>query len=133
MTCSFPSPTNSFISFFVSSISLVSLKTDSIFLEVLSDIHWGHRGFDASRYEQAVNRIAKNKNRFTLFLGDQIDAINIYDKRFNPDTVVEHDIDNQTMGFNKASQPLFNIQEKMKEGSYPNCMNMETMNIMSKV
>ena len=46
-----------------------------------------------------INRIAKNKNRFTLFLGDQIDAINIYDKRFNPDTVVEHDIDNQTMGW----------------------------------
>ena len=98
-------------------------KTDSIFLEVLSDIHWGHRGFDSFKYKQAVDRIAKNNNRFTLFLGDQIDAINIYDKRFNPDSIVEHDIDNQTMGWQKASQPLFDIQEEMKEGSYPKCIN----------
>ena len=50
-------------------------KDDIIHLEPLSDIHVGHIGFDKDLYKNRINAIAKEDNRYTLFLGDQLDAI----------------------------------------------------------
>ena len=90
-------------------------KKDDIFhLEPLGDIHVGHAGFDEELYKQRVKAISKNKNRYTLFMGDQIDAITVYDKRFNPDMSLEHDIDNQREKFQQLTQPLFDAHKKSK-------------------
>ena len=71
-------------------------KKDDIFhLEPLGDIHCGHAGFNEELYRARVKAIADADDRYTIFMGDQIDAITVYDKRFNPDTSVEHSIDNQ--------------------------------------
>jgi len=105
-------------------------KDDNIFIEPITDSHWGHMGFDTLRYEQTVNRIADNDDRFTIFLGDQIDAINIYDKRFNFDSVTEHDIDNQTMGWQKDTQPIFDVHTEMKEGTYPETINEKCFGLL---
>lgn len=82
-------------------------KPDEIIhLEPLSDIHVGHVGFDADLYQKRIKAITEEENRYTIFLGDQIDAITVYDKRFNPDTSIEHDIDNQRKIWQKLSKPL---------------------------
>ena len=88
-------------------------KKDDIFhLEPLGDIHVGHAGFDEDLYKSRVKAIAKQKNRYTIFMGDQIDAITVYDKRFNPDMSLEHDIDNQRKKFQELTQPLFDAHKK---------------------
>ena len=88
-------------------------KKDDIFhLEPLGDIHVGHAGFDEDLYKSRIKAIAKQKNRYTLFMGDQIDAITVYDKRFNPDMSLEHDIDNQREKFQQLTQPLFDAHKK---------------------
>lgn len=87
-------------------------KDDTIHIEPLGDIHVGHVGFDPKHYSQRVNAIANDPNRFTLFMGDQLDAINIYDKRFNPDAVIIHEIDDQRQVWQNLTQPL--IDEHLK-------------------
>lgn len=89
-------------------------KDDIIHLEPLSDIHVGHIGFDKDLYKNRINAIAKEDNRYTLFLGDQLDAISTYDKRFNPDMSDEHDIDNQRKLWQKLTQPLIDVHKKAK-------------------
>lgn len=82
-------------------------KIDDIFhLEPLSDLHIGHMGFDRDLYKKRIKAITNSDNRYTLFLGDQFDAITTYDKRFNPDTSLIHDVDNQRELWQKLSQPL---------------------------
>ena len=88
-------------------------KKDDIFhLEPLGDIHVGHAGFDEELYKSRIKAISKQKNRYTLFMGDQLDAITVYDKRFNPDMSIEHDVDNQRKQFQQLTQPLFDAHEK---------------------
>ena len=81
-------------------------KDDTIHIEPLGDVHVGHVGFIEDAYEQRIKDIAKDDNRYTLFMGDQLDAINIYDKRYNPEAVVYHDIDAQRQRWQDLSQPL---------------------------
>ena len=64
-------------------------QDDIIHLEPLSDIHVGHAGFDKELYESRIKDITRDNNRYTLFMGDQLDAITTYDKRFNPDMSTE--------------------------------------------
>lgn len=87
-------------------------KRDVIDLEPLSDIHVGHMGFDRKLYERRIKAITEDPNRYTLFLGDQFDAITTYDKRFNPDMSLIHDVDNQRKLWQSMSKPLLN--EHMK-------------------
>jgi len=81
-------------------------RDDTVHLEPLSDIHVGHVGFDSDLYEDRVNAIADDPERYTIFLGDQIDAITTYDKRFNPDMSKEHDVDNQRKIWKELTDPL---------------------------
>lgn len=84
-------------------------KKDDIFhLEPLSDIHVGHAGFNKELYQKRIKAITNSDNRYTLFLGDQFDAITTYDKRFNPDMSLIHDVDNQRKLWQKLSKPLLN-------------------------
>lgn len=88
-------------------------KKDDIFhLEPLGDIHVGHAGFDEELYKSRIKAISKQKNRYTIFMGDQLDAITVYDKRFNPDMSIEHDVDNQRKQFQQLTQPLFDAHGK---------------------
>ena len=92
-------------------------KPDDVFhLEPLSDIHVGHMGFDKALYKKRINAITKSKNRYTLFLGDQFDAITTYDKRFNPDMSLIHDVDNQRKLWQKLSAPLLSEHLKVMKG-----------------
>ena len=58
-------------------------KDDTIHIEPLGDIHTGHVGFNEESYKSRIKDITKDDNRYTMFMGDQLDAINIYDKRYN--------------------------------------------------
>ena len=89
-------------------------KDDIIHLEPISDIHIGHAGFDEEHYKKRIHAICKNSDRYTFFGGDCLDAITVFDKRFNPDISLEHDIDNQRMRWQTLSQKLFDIQAKQK-------------------
>ena len=87
-------------------------KKDDIFhLEPLSDVHVGHAGFDTKLYKSRVNAISRNDDRYTIFLGDQFDAITTYDKRFNPDLSLIHDVDNQRKMFQSLTQNLFDTHK----------------------
>jgi len=85
-------------------------RDDTIHFEPLGDIHVGHVGFDKKSYLQRVKAIARQENRYTLFMGDQIDAINIYDKRFNPNQVVLHEIDDQRQQWHDLTKDLIKVQ-----------------------
>jgi len=87
-------------------------KDDIIHLEPISDIHIGHAGFDEDFYKKRINAICRDKNRYTFFGGDCLDAITTFDKRFNPDVSLEHDIDNQRQKWQKLSQKLLDIQKE---------------------
>jgi UDP-2,3-diacylglucosamine pyrophosphatase LpxH len=87
-------------------------KDDIIHLEPLSDLHIGHVGFDEDLYKKRIRAISKNHNRYTIFLGDQLDAITTFDKRFNPDISTEHDIDNQRKTWQTLSQPLIDVHKE---------------------
>ena len=98
---------------FSKKINIELEKKDDIFhLEPLGDIHVGHAGFNEDLYKSRIKAITKQKNRYTIFMGDQLDAITVYDKRFNPDMSVEHDVDNQREIFQKLTQPLFDAHKK---------------------
>jgi hypothetical protein len=86
---------------------------DMIDIEPLGDIHFGARGFQPDIYKKAIERIRNQINRITLFMGDQLDAITPYDKRFNPDMAYEHDIDNQRLEWQTATQPLIDEHNKV--------------------
>lgn len=81
-------------------------KDDIIDFEPLGDIHIGHAGFDENLYKRRVKAITQDPNRYTLFMGDQIDAITIYDKRYNPDMSKEHDIAKQVKKWQELTEPL---------------------------
>lgn len=85
-------------------------RSDTIHIEPLGDIHVGHVGFDKKHYLERVRAIAREENRYTLFMGDQLDAINIYDKRFNPNAVVLHDIDSQRQQWHTLTKELIDVQ-----------------------
>lgn len=85
-------------------------KDDTIHVEPLGDIHVGHIGFDKKHYLERVRAIAKQENRYTLFMGDQLDAINIYDKRFVRNAVAIPDIDEQRQQWQDLTQDLIDIQ-----------------------
>lgn len=89
-------------------------KDDIIHLEPISDIHIGHVGFDEDFYKKRINAICRDKNRYTFFGGDQLDAITPLDKRANPDMVTEHDIDNQRQKWQDLSQKLLDIHKEQK-------------------
>ena len=89
-------------------------KDDIIHLEPISDIHIGHAGFDEELYKSRINAISKDDNRYTFFGGDALDAITTYDKRFNPDMSLEHDIDNQRQKWQEMTQPLVDIHTNQK-------------------
>ena len=89
-------------------------KDDIIHLEPISDIHIGHAGFDEDLYKKRIAAICRDKNRYTFFGGDALDAITTYDKRFNPDMSLEHDIDNQRQRWQDMSQKLFDIHDSQK-------------------
>jgi len=90
-------------------------KKDDIFhLEPLGDIHVGHAGFNQDLYVDRINAIAKADDRFTIFMGDQLDAITVFDKRFNPDMSIEHDVDNQRKTWQELTQPLIDAHKKSK-------------------
>ena len=106
----------------------LGLKKDcSIYLEGLFDIHYGHIGCDVNLLKRRIKDIVKDPARFTLFGGDQIDAINIYDKRFNPDIVdpTLYDLNNQTGELLDILKPLYDQHLKQKKGSMDknNCTN----------
>ena len=107
-------------------------KDDLIHLEGLFDEHIGHRGTDLNMIKKAVKRISEEPNRFTVFGGDQLDAINIYDKRFNPDSVTERDIDNQRKLWQELHQDLFDIQQDKKGGVYPKTFNEKVLSVCEK-
>ncbi len=90
-------------------------KDDTIHIEPLGDIHVGHVGFDEKHYKERVKAISNDDNRYTLFMGDQLDAINIYDKRYNPDAVVLHDIDSQRQRWHDLTEPLIEEHKKRCE------------------
>ena len=85
---------------------------DPIHIEPLGDIHFGAGGFMVDVYRKAINRIRDETNRITLFMGDQLDAITPYDKRFNPDTAYSHDIDEQRQEWQEETQPLIDEHKK---------------------
>ena len=87
-------------------------KDDIIHLEPISDIHIGHAGFDEDLYRKRIAAICRDKNRYTFFGGDALDAITTYDKRFNPDMSLEHDIDNQRQRWQTLTQKLFDIHKE---------------------
>lgn len=91
---------------------IINLKheKDIIDLEPLGDIHIGHVGFDKERYLERVRAIARDPNRYTIFMGDQLDAINIYDKRYQPNSVKLHEIDDQRQQWQDLTQELIDIQ-----------------------
>jgi UDP-2,3-diacylglucosamine pyrophosphatase LpxH len=94
-------------------ITINLAKKDDIFhLEPLGDIHIGHAGFNEDLYKERVKAIANDDDRYTIFMGDQIDAITVYDKRFNPDTSVEHSIDNQRKTWQELTQPLIDAHKE---------------------
>jgi hypothetical protein len=88
-------------------------KDDTIHIEPMGDIHVGHVGFDEEHYKERVKAITEDPNRYTFFMGDQLDAINIYDKRYNPDAVVLHDIDSQRQRWYDLTEPL--IEEHLEK------------------
>ena len=113
----------------------MGLKIDSLLhLEPLGDEHFGHIGTDVSLINKAVKRIAKAKNRITLFMGDQLDAINIYDKRYNPDSVLTHEIDDQRQNWQDAHEPIFEIQrearKKWNKFVYPITRNEKVLGLL---
>lgn len=91
---------------------VINLKNrkDTIHIEPLGDIHVGHVGFDKKRYVERIHAIAKEENRYTFFMGDQLDAINIYDKRYQPNSVKLHEIDNQRQQWQDLTQELIDVQ-----------------------
>lgn len=90
-------------------------RDDVIHLEPLTDIHIGHAGFDEELYTDRINAIAVDPDRYTIFLGDQIDAITTFDKRFNPDMSKEHDIDNQRLKWDELTKPLIDVHKDFKD------------------
>ncbi len=113
----------------------LGLKMDSIIhVEPLGDEHFGHVGTDMDLIKKAIKRISNAKNRFTVFMGDQLDAINIYDKRYNPDSVLTHEIDDQRQNWQDAHEPLFEIQreirKKYKQFEYPITKNEKILGLL---
>ncbi len=91
-------------------------KKDDIFhLEPIGDPHFGHAGFDKKLYVERIASIAKEDDRYTIFMGDQLDAITVYDKRFNPDMSLEHDVDNQRKEWQELTQPLIDAHKLSKD------------------
>ena len=92
----------------------MGLKIDDVIdIEPLGDLHFGARGFQLELYRKAIDRITNQINRITIFMGDQLDAITPYDKRFNPDMAYEHDIDNQRQEWQTETQPLIDEHKRI--------------------
>lgn len=109
-------------------LDLLGLKKDSsIYLEPESDEQMYNVGCDLEAIKKTDRRIIRNDNRFTFFGGDQIDAITPFDKRFNRDTEIEFDLDEQIAGWNKIHAKLFEAHKeqknKVKNQTEYNCVN----------
>ena len=91
----------------------LGLKRDSsIFYEEITDEQVGNIGCREDKIAKRSKYIRNTPNRFTLFGGDQIDAISPLDRRFNRETEVEFDFDQQRAKWQKLHQALFEVHKK---------------------
>lgn len=113
----------------------ISLKnlSDKIHIEPLGDIHIGHVGFDEDHYKARIKAIVKDPNRYTFFMGDQLDAINIYDKRYNRDSVPIPEIDDQRQKWQNLTQPLIDEHMKRCEQKTIDVQTLEIINGKKKL
>jgi hypothetical protein len=81
-------------------------KDDVIDLELFSDMHVGHVGFNEELFLHRMDAVLSNPLRFTAFMGDQGDFISAKDKRWDKEAVAIEGIDAQRAYWQKLIQPL---------------------------
>lgn len=90
---------------------------DVIHLEPIGDPHFGHIGFKEDLYVERMKAIMDDPNRYTIFMGDQVDFINPLDKRWQAGSVTILSKDDQRKYWQRVNQPLLDLNIKLvKEG-----------------
>ncbi len=87
-------------------------KDDVIHLEPIGDAHVGHIGFQKDLYKERIRAIMKRDNRYTIFMGDQVDFINPLDKRWQEGSVTILSKDDQRKKWQTVTQPLLDYNMK---------------------
>ena len=90
-------------------------RDDIIDLEPIGDPHFGHIGFQEDLYKERIRDIMKRDNRYTVFMGDQVDFINPLDKRWQAGSVTILSKDDQRKYWQRVNQPLIDLNNKLKE------------------
>lgn len=90
-------------------------RDDVIHLEPIGDPHFGHIGFQEDLYKERIRDIMKRDNRYTVFMGDQVDFINPLDKRWQAGSVTILSKDDQRKYWQRVNQPLIDLNNKLKE------------------
>ncbi len=88
-------------------------KDDTIHIEPLGDVHKGHVGYNKKAFITRCKAIAKESRRYTFFMGDQVDAINEYDRRWERDSVLIPELDDQTDGFMADAKCLLDAHREL--------------------
>ena len=97
----------------------LGLKRDStIYLEPLSDEQTGSQLTDLDLIRKRSKAIRNAPNRFTYFGGDQINAITPTDKRWNKDTELLDDPEEQRALWQSMHQKLFDIHKEQTIKQY---------------
>ncbi len=95
---------------------LVTINLDKrdevIHLEPIGDPHVGHIGFQKDMYVDRIKSIMRQKNRFTIYMGDQVDFINPLDKRWQAGSVTILSKDDQRKKWQEINQPLLDYNAK---------------------
>lgn len=81
-------------------------KDELVHLEPFGDLHVGHVGFREDEFIKRRNAVIKDEERYTIFMGDNIDAIDPLDKRWQETSISITDIDNQRAKWQKLIDPL---------------------------
>ena len=93
-------------------------KDDEVHLEPISDPHFGHIGFKEDLYVERMNAIMKDHNRFTVFMGDQVDFINPLDKRWQAGSVTILSKDDQRKYWQRINQPILDLNTQLIRDGY---------------
>jgi len=97
-------------------LNKIGLKKDSLInLEGFSDIHYGALNHLPELFDKRMKAVIREPARFTFYGGDQLDAITPKDKRWQKESVTENSLEEQKVGFYRATKELTDLHKKNKE------------------
>ncbi len=90
-------------------------QNDIFYIIPLGDVHLGNKGCDIERFQNIIDWIKSKSNCYWIGMGDYTDAINMSDKRFDPQTIASKYMNNLSNIVNEQKKDIMKMLDPIKD------------------